>query len=50
MTLRRWLARIGKAARLSGHPLYRAGLRAGVGAAIEHEGALRPLGDRKSVV
>lgn len=44
MTLRRWLARIGKAARLSGHPLYRAGLRAGVGAAIEHEGALQPLG------
>lgn len=44
MDVSRQFARARKAARLSRHPVYRDGLRQGVGAAIEHEDALRPLG------
>lgn len=44
MSLKRQVARVLKGVRLSRHPVYQAGLRQGVGAAIEHEDALRPLG------
>jgi len=43
MSTMRYINRLRKAVRLSRHSAYRKGLRQGVGAAIEHENALRPL-------
>ena len=41
--LMRLSRRLKKAIHLFRHPVYRAGLRRGIGAAVEHEDALRPL-------